>query len=63
VKSFLWRVIIAAICVVMFWLIFPLFLEVIGFAMTGSLIALMKLCIACIAIIYVLFGPAPPTPW
>jgi len=62
-KAFLWRVVIAAICVFMFWLIFPLFLSVIGFSMPGNLIALLKICVACIAVIYVLFGPAPPSPW
>ncbi len=62
-KTFLWRVIFAAICVVMFWVIFPLFLTVIGFNVNGPLIALIRLCIACLAVLYVLFGPVPPMPW
>lgn len=62
-KAFLWRVIYAAVCVVIFWLIFPLFLNVIGFSAEGSLIALLKICIACAAVIYVLFGPPPTTPF
>ncbi len=62
-KAFLWRVVYAAVCVFIFLLIFPLFLSVVGFAPSGNLFALIKLCAACLAVIYVLFGPAPPMPW
>lgn len=62
-KSFLWRVLYAALAVAMFWLIFPLFLSVIGFSLAPNLFALMKLVIACIAVLYVFFGPTPPAPW
>lgn len=62
-KSFLWRVLYAAICVFMFWLILPLFLSVIGFTLPANLLALLKICVACIAVLYVLFGPTVPSPW
>lgn len=56
----LWRVVYAAICVFMLWLVVPLFLEVIVFSVPGNLMALMRLCVACIAVLYVFFGPPPP---
>lgn len=62
-RAFLWRIVYAAIVVVMFWLIFPLFMDVVGFHPVGSLIALMRICIACIAVAYVLFGKDPPMPF
>jgi hypothetical protein len=62
-KAFVWRIVYAAIVVVMFWLIFPLFMEVVGFAPGGSLLALMKICVGCIAVLYVLWGPEPPMPF
>jgi hypothetical protein len=45
------------------WLILPLFLSVIGFTFPGNIWELLRVVIACIAVIYVLFGPAPPSPW
>jgi hypothetical protein len=62
-KAFLWRIVYAAFAVVVFWLIFPLFMEVVGFPPGGPLIALMRICIACIAVAYVLFAPPPPMPF
>lgn len=62
-RNFLWRIVFAALAVVMFWLVFPLFLSVIGFALSSNVVALLRVCIACIAVLYVLFGPAPPAPW
>lgn len=62
-RNFLVRVLYAVICVAIFWWIFPLFVAVVGFPMAGSLLELVRALIACIAVIYVLFGPAPPVPW
>lgn len=62
-KAMLWRVVFAAIAVVMLLMILPLFLSVVGFPIEGQLWALLKLCIACIAVLYVLFGPGPPAPF
>jgi len=63
VRNMLWRVVYAAIAVVMFWLIFPLFLAVIGFALPANLVLLLRLVTACLAVLYVLFGPVPAAPW
>lgn len=62
-KALLWRVIYAAIGIVMLFYILPLFLSVIGLAPPGDLLQLVKICLAFIAVLYVLFGPAPPAPF
>jgi len=63
VKAFIWRVLYAAICFVLFWWVFPLFLSVLGANIQGNLLELMKVCTAAIAILYVIFGPEPPMPF
>jgi len=62
-KNFLLRMLYAVICVVIFWLVFPLFLSIVGFSLSGQVLAMFRIIIACLAVIYVLFGPAPPVPW
>jgi len=62
-RAYLWRLIYAAVCFVLFWWILPLFLDVIGIPVGGALIQLVRACTAAIAVLYVLFGPEPPFPW
>lgn len=62
-KAFLWRMLYAVICVLMFWLVFPLFIQILGFPLTGPVAQLMHILIACIAVLYVLFGGPPPMPF
>lgn len=62
-RALIWRVIYAVIGVVMFLLIVPLFLSVVGFPAGGDLWALIRICVACLAVAYVLFGPQPPAPF
>lgn len=62
-KAFLWRILYAVICVVIALLIIPLFLSIVGFPMSGQVDQLVRLVIACLAVLYVLFGPVPPMPW
>lgn len=62
-KHLLFRILYAVICVVIFWLVFPLFLSVLGFPLRGDVIQLMHVVIACIAVLYVLFGGVPPEPF
>jgi hypothetical protein len=62
-KALLWRVLYAVICVVIALLIIPLFLQVVGFPVSGQVEQLLKLVIACLAVLYVFFGPPPPMPW
>ncbi len=62
-KNFLLRMLYALICVVIFLVVFPLFMSVVGFPITGQVWALIRMLVACIAVVYVLFGPTPPAPW
>ncbi len=62
-KAMLWRVIYAVLCVVIFFLIFPLFASIVGFALGGDVWQLIRICVGCIAVLYVLFGPQPPAPF
>ena len=61
-KGFLFRIIYAAVFVVMFWLVFPMFLSIIGLPLTGQVMELLHLVIACLAVAYVLFAREAQTP-
>lgn len=62
-KSFLLRMLYAALCVFIFWLVTPLFLHVIGLSLEADMTRLLTILIACLALVYVVFGPAPKAPW
>jgi len=62
-KNLLWRVLYAVICVVIALLIIPLFMAVVGFPVSGQLWELIRVVIACLAVLYVFFGPVPPAPF
>ena len=62
-KSFLLRMLYALVCLVVFWLVFPLFMGVLGLSIDGQVMQLVKIIIACLALVYVFFGPAPKAPW
>lgn len=62
-KALLWRVVYAAFGVIVFWMVIPLFLSVVGFDAPGQAMQLLRICVACIAVAYVLFGPQPPMPF
>ena len=62
-RAFIWRVVYAAVAVFIILLITPLFLEVIGLPVSGPLWALIRICIACGALAYVIWGPPPTAPF
>lgn len=62
-RAFLLRIIYAVIVVVMLLIVIPLFFSVVGFALPGAAWELIRLCIVCLAVLYVLFGPEPPSPF
>ena len=62
-KALLWRVIYAVVCVIIFFLVVPLFLRVVGFPVTGDVWELIRVCIGCLAVLYVIWGPQPPSPF
>ncbi len=62
-KAFLWRVLYAVLLVFMFFWIAPLFAAAVGFPVGGAMWQLLRAVIACIAVLYVIWGPAPPAPF
>lgn len=62
-KALLWRMLYAAICYVLFWWAFPLFLDVLKVTPPANLMELMRVVTAALAFLYVLFGPIPPSPF
>lgn len=55
----IWRIVIAVICVLFAYAAIPLFLGIIELSMGAQVWALLKLCIAVLAVLYVLFGSWP----
>jgi hypothetical protein len=55
-----WRIIIAVICVIAFNLLCPLVLGAIGFPLSSNLVRILSICVAVIALLYILGikGPA-----
>ena len=61
-KALLWRLVYAVIC---FWLaitILPMLLMFLGLSLGGGW-PLIRICLAGIAVLYVLFGPEPRMPF
>ena len=62
-RALLWRIIYAVIVLLMVLYIVPLFFAVVGFALPGAAWQLIKVCLIFLAVLYVLFGPQPPSPF
>lgn len=62
-KAMLWRMIFAAVVVFVFLWVFPLFLQAIGLSLPGTLMQLIKVCVACLALLYVFFTTNDPAPF
>jgi len=61
-SPFLWRVILAVVCVGLFNLLLAPFLRVIGLPVSADVLLIVRICIAGLALLYVLKGPPfPPT--
>lgn len=58
-SGILWRILIAVIAVVLAVQLIPLVLTEIGFDISANLMKIVKLCIAGIAVFYILRGPNP----
>jgi hypothetical protein len=60
-SALLWRVIIAVISVVLILAILPPFFHIVGFAPSSDVLTVLKVCIAGLAVLYVLKGnPVAP---
>jgi len=55
-SGILWRIIIAVICVVLVFALVPLIFQVIGFPLSGALWSILRICIAGIALLYIITG-------
>ena len=62
-RGMLWRVIIAVICFALFIALLPPVLHVIGFPLSRDLEQIVRICAAGLAILYIIWGPAPPPPF
>jgi hypothetical protein len=51
------RIIVAILACLLAFALMPLVLEVIGFPVAGNVVAILKLCIAGIALFYIIKGP------
>ena len=58
--AILWRVLMAAIAIVLVFLLIPAFADLLGFSIQPALMTIIKVCVAGIAVFYVLRG-GPPT--
>lgn len=56
-SALLWRVIIAVICVLILYAILPPFFRIVGFTGSEDLMTILRVCIAGLAVLYVLKGP------
>ena len=59
----LWRIIIVCIVAICLMLVLPLLLTVLGLSITGPILQLIRVCLALIALWYVIWGPPvrPPS--
>jgi len=55
-SALLWRIIIAVICVVILLGILPPLFRVVGFDISGDIWTILRICIAGIAVLYVVRG-------
>ncbi len=62
-KSMLWRILYTVLCVFMFFWIAPLVAAAVGFPITGPMWQLVRAVVACIAVLYIVWGPSPPAPF
>lgn len=54
--NILWRVLIAAICLVLIWALIPPFVGLLGLTIDPNLLQIFRICVAGLAVLYVLTG-------
>lgn len=59
-SALFWRVLIAVLAVVFVYAILPPVLRILGVPLEGDVLLVVKLCIAAIALFYILKGPPFP---
>lgn len=64
IKGILWRLFYVAVLIAILAYALPLLLALVGLSIPGGpAIALIKFALACLLVIFVFFGPPPPTPF
>ena len=58
-SAMLWRVLVAVIAVVLFYLLLPPLARIIGFPLSGDVILVVKICVAGLAALYIIKGGPP----
>ncbi len=62
IKALLWRVVYAVILVVVLAVVIPLLLQMLGTPIPeGPALTLLRFAFAGLVVLYVLFGPEPPS--
>ena len=56
----IWRILIAVVAVVFTFLILPPLMHVLGLSLSGDVLMVIKLCVAALAVFYILFGRTVP---
>jgi hypothetical protein len=59
-SDILWRVLLAVIAVVLTFALIPPVCRVLGFSISPDLLTIVRICVAGLAIFYILKGPKPP---
>jgi hypothetical protein len=57
----LWRVLLAVLAVVLAYALIPPLARIIGVPLSADIETVIKVCIAGLAVFYILRGPWPPT--
>lgn len=55
-SALLWRILIAVICVVLILAVLPPFFRIIGFDVSGDVMTIIRICVAGLAVLYVITG-------
>lgn len=59
-SALIWRVLIAVICVVIIYALIPPFMRIVGFDLSNDVMVIVRVCVAGLAVLYVLKGPPFP---
>jgi hypothetical protein len=58
--ALIWRVLIAVVCVIIIYTLIPPFMRIVGFEMSSDVMTIIKVCVAGLAVLYVIKGPPFP---
>jgi len=58
-SAVLWRVLIAVVVVVVVYALIPPISRIVGFSLSGDVLLVIKVCVAGLAVLYILKGGPP----